>query len=555
MNFKEGKLNDHVENIKKTLDPIVINEDNKNFTDTIKQFASDLNQLLNSKDLKENKNYEEISLFLTKSLRYINSALANETDKNHFASYKLLKSAANTLDNFISDIDNHLLDEKRKLLIKDLIKKLNKCSNEIESTSLRLEPDETLTNTVKLSRNESTILNDWVLSEFNLLSNDFNSDLAFISGNLFDLNFNYKTSKVLNQKCFLMKFRNIDSTDTFLLKRLQKSSNPNLTIKCQVPLNNQVPFMCKLIKYYETDYTIFLLVDYHPLGKLFQYLDLLLQYGDLFIEHLPTKLTDSFLSDTNSLRRRKSSSISSFKSVSCLTSLDKSPRKAINRTQSLKDNSPVKSDLKQVSSLTKLTEVHLENIKFIDEFDNAINENITSPSLSSDSSSDSNSKKEIAKKELFSATNFFSNSLKLFKINSESSSKLSKLNSLTSSTTKKLKTKIFFKNQPESDISLENSVKLLSLSVSTANTPVVNDPYLKQVQLWLAQLVLAIKNLHRLFIIGKDLRPDNLMLAKNGQLILTYTSKWDLVDEILNKDAINHFYSAPGLFHFIFFTL
>ena len=177
-----------------------------------------------------------MSLFLNKSWRYINSALANENEKNHFNSFSLLKSAAKTLENFMSDIDNHKLDKRRKTLIVDLIKKLNECSRQIEAASnimIDLECDSTVDNvetknesaSLSIAKNETNVLNDWVLSEFNLLSNDFNSDLAFIAGNMFDLNFNFKICKTLNNhKCFVMKSRNPNLNSKFVLKVMQNNS-------------------------------------------------------------------------------------------------------------------------------------------------------------------------------------------------------------------------------------------------------------------------------------------------------------------------------------------
>ena len=53
---------------------------------------------------------------------------------------------------------------------------------------------------------------DWIISDFNLLSCDFNNDLKFISGNLFDLNFNYKLFRTLNYTCLLLEARNLLSS-------------------------------------------------------------------------------------------------------------------------------------------------------------------------------------------------------------------------------------------------------------------------------------------------------------------------------------------------------
>ena len=48
-------------------------------------------------------------------------------------------------------------------------------------------------------------------------------------------------------------------------------------------------------------------------------------------------------------------------------------------------------------------------------------------------------------------------------------------------------------------------------------------------------------------MICKDLHPDNLLLGSDGDLSLTFFSKWNLVDDILNKDAVEGFYVAPEM--------
>jgi hypothetical protein len=564
-----------------TLKPNNNNNENKTtIIQSIQQIATDLNNLLNDPELIIiNEQHNEINLFLNKSLRYINSALANENENNHFTSYKLLKSAANTLENFLNDIDNNnsqknILNKKQKLILTNLIVKLNESSIHIESTSLLLldlnnhqnndsasaSTTTTTTTTNLLPRSDSHVLNDWVLSEFNLLSNDFNSSLAFIAGNLFDLNFNYKLNKTLNMcssKCFLMETRNNNTNNLkFVLKCLQKSSNPDLTVKCQVPTLNQVPFMCKLNKYYESDFTIFLLIDYCNFGKLTDYLDILAEHGSSFLNKLKqnSNQNSNNSSSLKSLRRRKSSTISSHKSVSCLVGLDKlsfnnnNNNKTIYRTQSLKDYSPVNTLSKRPQSLTKLTEIQLDNIKYIDESTINIQDKGSSSesSESSESSSRSLSTSESGGKSLESKSTSQKQSNWSNKLLSNS---FRKINSLINKNTKLLKTtKILFNNNNNNNNNNTNEIKeIYSSDDNDNNNNNNNDPYLKQVQLWLAQLCLSLKSLHALNIIVKDLRPDNLLLSNDGDCMLTYISRWDLVDEQLNKDAIKFYYAAPEL--------
>ena len=73
------------------------------------------------------------------------------------------------------------------------------------------------------------------------------------------------------------------------------------------------------------------------------------------------------------------------------------------------------------------------------------------------------------------------------------------------------------------------------------------NPYVQQIKLWLAQLACSLKSLHKHGIIWKDLHSDNLLLSSSGNLILTYMSKWSLVDENISNEAILNLYVAPEL--------
>lgn len=199
----------------------------------IQELANCLSKLINQLDSTTNRSdYENVNLFLNKSLRYINSAVSNENLNEHFASYKLLKSAANNLQNFVNDEQSNVLDSVTVKFLSDLIEQLKRNSANIENANcLDLKdtatPESVGANTTHQAENElghktaeSNIANDWILSDFNLSSNDFNSQLTLISGNLFDLNFTYQLFRVLNVNCLIMKERSDKSVNSkkYILK-------------------------------------------------------------------------------------------------------------------------------------------------------------------------------------------------------------------------------------------------------------------------------------------------------------------------------------------------
>ena len=90
------------------------------------------------------------------------------------------------------------------------------------------------------------------------------------------------------------------------MKRLQKSCSPNVTASCIVPDAGQVPFMCRLLKYFETETTIFLLIEYVPHGRLFQHLSSCCSDGELFLKQLNKSPLDTVEAAQIVTSRRKS---------------------------------------------------------------------------------------------------------------------------------------------------------------------------------------------------------------------------------------------------------
>ena len=176
-------------------------------------------------ELNSNKANLFILEHLIKTKKLVSLSISNQSSKCYYASYNLLKSAASSLIDCISEIEIRLTSsQKSKILkqinvIKEVISELNMNAQQICQTNLGGKSSDKLDKNENFIQNnsgkdeefpkasETNTLNDWILSDFNLLSNDFNNELTFISGNMFDLNFTYKISRILNSSCFVMKLR------------------------------------------------------------------------------------------------------------------------------------------------------------------------------------------------------------------------------------------------------------------------------------------------------------------------------------------------------------
>lgn len=227
----------------KVLVPLKIYEEatSESIMNSILKLKDDLNLLIISNELRQNPDdFDQIEMFLNKTWRYINLAIDNENSKSHFASYKLLNSAAKCLENFLIDVEQSssppILNLKIRNTLRQFIQSLNSNAEKISRLNNLEIDEETNVESVTPQVNpkeqgslnklvESNLLNDWILSDLNLNSEDLNSGLLFISGNLFDLNFSYKFLRVVNKNCFLMKQRkdsNLEQNDKLETKFILK---------------------------------------------------------------------------------------------------------------------------------------------------------------------------------------------------------------------------------------------------------------------------------------------------------------------------------------------
>jgi hypothetical protein len=359
----------------------------------------------------------------------------------------------------------------------------------------------------------------------------------------------------------------------FKMKRLQKSSNPVELKKSIVPFErNMVPFMIKLIKFYETENTIFLLLEYAPLGRLFNYIEDFYQTNNLklAIELANTKkirngsiskldndnkrMTCSLTEQQQSLEgdenydtfnhfqmlknRRKSLSLGRNISMVGLEELSATSSSLLNKKR---------SQSMRVSNINH--SLYNNQIKMNDSLNNdkifeprKRHSSSSSSSSSSESLAISNSKKNESK--FWQSMNIFGNIMSNpFKQIANKNSRIHQLNA-----TYHAELKTTEQQQQPTDISYCD-IKLTKSEPKVIETRIrINlDSYLEKCQQWMAQLICALQNLHKLGLFCRNLRPDNILLDSNQDLLLSFKSKWSLVDDIVNKKSIDNLYAAPGI--------
>lgn len=183
-----------------------------------------------------------------------NNANTLSSNNSSLAADKYLKSALNNLSDFMSEMElsttqqqqppaaattttitsMQLVVSERKNYLKSVYKRMHTLMD--QSLLARQKSSSTPATAIEDSRGrtglggggpavssssagvspasaEPNFLNDWILSDFNLVSNDFNNELSFIAGNLFDLSFNYKLVRLLNDKCFLVRTKSHQTND------------------------------------------------------------------------------------------------------------------------------------------------------------------------------------------------------------------------------------------------------------------------------------------------------------------------------------------------------
>ncbi|XP_010144080.1 PREDICTED: ribosomal protein S6 kinase-like 1, partial [Buceros rhinoceros silvestris] len=71
--------------------------------------------------------------------------------------------------------------------------------------------------------------------------------------------------------------------------------------------------------------------------------------------------------------------------------------------------------------------------------------------------------------------------------------------------------------------------------------------YEEQVQLWAAEILLALEGLHQQGVLCRDLNPRNLLLDTGGHVRLTFFGQWSEVEPQYCSQAWEELYSAPEM--------
>ncbi|XP_070610831.1 ribosomal protein S6 kinase-like 1 [Erythrolamprus reginae] len=81
--------------------------------------------------------------------------------------------------------------------------------------------------------------------------------------------------------------------------------------------------------------------------------------------------------------------------------------------------------------------------------------------------------------------------------------------------------------------------------VAQSHTPVIWVINEEQIQVWAAELILALEGLHQQGILCQDLNPRNLLLDDTGHLRLTFFGQWSEVEPQFSSQAVDDLYCAP----------
>ena len=216
--------------------------------------------------------------YIKKSLQYIQEGLFNEKQESYNSAFELYKLA-------VAILIKGIQKETQQTVIKIIQEKTQQLLLKAEMIfETKLNPaivnnSNDTSNIHELSfDNDASEQNRWIVIEnFCQLSFEIEPNLSNSHGSMLELNENFKIIKILENNCYLMRNKiktNSNNGDFYyyVLKCLPKTSSNQISNRKSILPKTQNKYLTKFYKYYENEFSIFLLLEYKKYGKLYDYI-------------------------------------------------------------------------------------------------------------------------------------------------------------------------------------------------------------------------------------------------------------------------------------------
>ncbi len=185
-------------------------------------------------------------------------------------------------------------DQSRIQIIKENTKKLLLKAEQVVEIS-RLKPEQA---------NNDEDLNRWNI-DLCKYTHELEPYLSKYCGALSELKENFLIQRVLHQAVYLIENKN-DKVNYILKTKLKTSANDVAGKKSIVPFGkHKIKYMCRLLKYYENEHTIYLLLEYKNQSKLSSFLKFNEHYVHSNDDNFKLKTATSLTSATSELHQLK----------------------------------------------------------------------------------------------------------------------------------------------------------------------------------------------------------------------------------------------------------
>ncbi|KAF6025374.1 RPS6KC1 [Bugula neritina] len=307
--------------------------------------------------------------------------------------------------------------------------------------------------------------------------------------------------------------------ETFVIKVLQKNSDVGELSHAKQIIPTKCSRMVKLVKYFETECTIYLLLEYARGMTLWQYIHNYLHSSSQELSPYPLL---AYGADNVYSGKKYPSVTDPTPAVDCMTT---------GTTNHISSNVNVKAHSEECLPALLGFETSSTGNQHSDLQDHHTCADVhaepgQAEDVFADTISNQPSQKVLSDESLSSSTRRMS--LK------RSNSSLSRSVSV----------------ERTSDIVSSSRHRNLSaafddLELSSPQSP--TKPHLPEncVQKWAAELLMAIDELHQCGLILHDLRPHNILLSSQGQITLTYFCRWPGVHQELSSKSKENFHVAP----------